>query len=144
MFNKTAGEDYRAQLVYSVDLEQRIVDCGLVDCRDVFSGNRVMDYSVEEIQPNVWRVRIGGINRIVRYRSGNMSFAPWDVTSAEGRTLWSATTLESAFRWIQARTGQPVEALFAQALLEHGVRSGTSEVNMPEEASEVRKEAPGG
>jgi len=103
-----------------------------------------MDYRVEEIQPNVWHVSIGGIQRIVRYRPGNMTFAPWDVTSAEGRTLWSATTLESAFRWIQARTGQPVEALFAQALLEHGLRNGASEVKAPEEASEVRKEAPGG
>ena len=103
-----------------------------------------MDYSVEEIQPNVWHVSIGGINRIVRYRPGNMTFAPWDVTSAEGRILWSATTLESAFRWIQARTGQPVEALFAQALLEHGLRSGASEVKVTEETNEVRKEAPGG
>ena len=103
-----------------------------------------MDYRVEEIQPNVWRVNIEGITRIVRYRHGNMTFAPWDVTSAEGRTLWSAASLESAFRWIQARTGQPVEALFAQALLEHGLRNGASEVKAPEEASEVRKEAPGG
>jgi hypothetical protein len=77
-----------------------------------------MDYSVEEIQPNVWCVRMGTITRLVRFRSDSMTFAPWDVTSAEGHTLWSAVTLESAFRWIQARTGYPVEALFAQALLE--------------------------
>ena len=77
-----------------------------------------MDYSVEEIQPNVWCVRIGSITRLVRFRSDSMTFAPWDVTSAEGQTLWSAATLASAFRWIQARTGYPVEALFAQALLE--------------------------
>jgi len=102
-----------------------------------------MDYGVEEIQPNVWRVSIGGITRIVRYRSGNMTFAPWDVTSAEGRILWSAATLESAFRWIQARTGQPVEALFTQALLEHGGRTDPAAVKTPEEASQVRK-APNG
>jgi hypothetical protein len=78
-----------------------------------------MDYSVEEIQPNVWRVSIGTVTRIVRFRSDDMTFAPWDVTSAEGQTLWSASSLASAFRWIQARTGYPVEALFAQALLEH-------------------------
>ena len=89
-----------------------------------------MDHSVEEIQPNVWRVNIGGIVRVVRYRKGNMTFAPWGVTSAEGRTLWSAPSLESAFRWIQARTGQPVEALFAQALLEHSTRTGSFEASV--------------
>ena len=77
-----------------------------------------MDYSVDEIQPNVWRVSIGTVTRIVRFRSDDMTFAPWDVTSADGQTLWSASSLASAFRWIQARTGYPVEALFAQALLE--------------------------
>jgi len=102
-----------------------------------------MDHGVEEIQPNVWRVCIGGITRIVRYRSGNMTFAPWDVTSAEGRTLWSAATLESAFRWIQARTGQPVEALFTQALLEQGGRTDPAAVQA-EEATQLRKEAPSG
>jgi hypothetical protein len=103
-----------------------------------------MDYGVEEIQPNVWRVNIEGITRIVRYRHGNMTFAPWDVTSAEGRTLWSAASLESAFRWIQARTGRPVEALFAQALLEHSARVRSSGLDMPQEQSQARKEAPSG
>lgn len=78
-----------------------------------------MDYSVAETQPNVWRVSVGTITRIIRFRSDDMSFAPWEVTTAEGQTLWSASSLASAFRWIQARTGYPVEALFAQALLEH-------------------------
>jgi hypothetical protein len=133
-------------LVYSVHVEeeQRLT---LADRRDVFLGKRVMDYSVEEIQPNVWRVRIEGITRIIRYRNGNMTFAPWDVSTAEGRTLWSAASLESAFRWIQARTGQPVEALFTQALLEHTARSGTSETSettLALEPGEVRKEAPSG
>ena len=99
-----------------------------------------MDYCVEEIQPNVWRVNIEGIVRVVRYRKGNMTFAPWDVTSAEGRTLWSAPSLESALRWIQARTGQPVEALFAQALLEHGARSGSSGAPSPQQSTEAREE----
>jgi hypothetical protein len=78
-----------------------------------------MDYSVVEIQPNVWRVSVGTITRIIRFRSDDMTFAPWDVTTADGQTLWSASSLASAFRWIQARTGYPIEALFAQALLEH-------------------------
>lgn len=103
-----------------------------------------MDHGVEEIQPNVWRVNIEGITRIVRYRHGNMTFAPWDITSAEGRTLWSAASLESAFRWIQARTGRPVEALFAQALLEHNARMSSPEVSAPQEQSDARKEAPSG
>jgi hypothetical protein len=89
-----------------------------------------MDYSVEEIQPNVWRVSIGTVTRIVRFRSDDMTFAPWDVTSADGQTLWSASSLASAFRWIQARTGYPVEALFAQALLERSadLESGHGQV----------------
>jgi hypothetical protein len=99
-----------------------------------------MDYSVEEIQPNVWRVNIEGIVRVVRYRKGNMTFAPWDVTSAEGRTLWSASSLESAFRWIQARTGQPVEALFAQALLEHSSRTGSHAAPSPQQSTETIEE----
>jgi len=103
-----------------------------------------MDYRVEEIQPNVWHVSVGGIVRIVRYRKGNMTFAPWDVTTAEGRTLWSAATLESAFRWIQARTGQPVEALFTQALLESSTRTGTTEVQPSYEPVRLSKEAPSG
>ena len=103
-----------------------------------------MEYSVEEIQPNVWRVNIGGIVRVVRFRKGNMTFAPWDVTSAEGRTLWSTSSLESAFRWIQARTGQPVEALFAQALLEHSTRAGSSEPQSAQESTEVRKDVRAG
>jgi hypothetical protein len=49
-----------------------------------------MDYGVEEIQPNVWRVSIGTVTRIIRFRSDDMTFAPWDVTSPDGQTLWSA------------------------------------------------------
>jgi hypothetical protein len=92
-----------------------------------------MDYSVDEISPNVWRVSIGTVTRIVRFRSDDMTFAPWDVTSADGQTLWSASSLASAFRWIQARTGYPVEALFAQALLE---RSADPEVGYGQVADE--------
>jgi hypothetical protein len=77
-----------------------------------------MDCCVEEIEPNAWRVRIESITRIVRYRSDSQTFAPWEISSADGHVLWSAASLESAFRWIQARTGYPAEALFAQALLE--------------------------
>lgn len=88
-----------------------------------------MDYSVAEIQPNVWRVSVGTVTRIIRFRSDDMTFAPWDVTSADGQTLWSASSLASAFRWIQARTGYPVEALFAQALLEHSAHPPLAPTN---------------
>jgi hypothetical protein len=81
-----------------------------------------MECSVEEIEPNVWRVSIESITRIVRYRSDSRTFAPWEVSSADGHVLWSAASLESAFRWIQARTGYPAEALFAQALLERSAQ----------------------
>ena len=94
-----------------------------------------MDYSVEEIQPNVWRVSIGTVTRVVRFRSDDMTFAPWDVTSADGQTLWSASSLASAFRWIQARTGYPVEALFAQALLERSVGPEPGEGRVADESA---------
>jgi hypothetical protein len=95
-----------------------------------------MDYSVEEIQPNVWRVSVASITRIVRYRSDSMTFAPWDVTSAEGQILWSASSLESAFRWIQAHTGYPAEALFAQALLERGATGDSARAQASQESTE--------
>jgi len=96
-----------------------------------------MDYSVEEIQPNVWRVRISTITRIVRYRIDSETFAPWDVTSADGQTLWSASSLESAFRWIQARTGYPAEPLFAQALLERSASAESARVKVPDESTGI-------
>jgi len=96
-----------------------------------------MDYSVAEIQPNVWRVSIGTVTRIVRFRSDDMTFAPWDVTSADGQTLWSASSLASAFRWIQARTGYPVEALFAQALLERSADPESGHGRVAEESAQA-------
>jgi len=96
-----------------------------------------MDYSVAEIQPNVWRVSIGTVTRIVRFRSDDMTFAPWDVTSADGQTLWSASSLASAFRWIQARTGYPVEALFAQALLERRADPESGRGHVAEESAQT-------
>ena len=96
-----------------------------------------MDCSVEAIEPNVWRVSIESITRIVRYRSDSRTFAPWEISSADGHVLWSAATLESAFRWIQARTGYPAEALFAQALLERSA----PEPARPESADESAESA---
>jgi hypothetical protein len=96
-----------------------------------------MDYSVEEIHPNVWRVSIGTITRVIRFRSDDMTFAPWDVTAADGQTLWSASSLASAFRWIQARTGYPVEALFAQALLEHAGHPGLAQTEDSDKSTGV-------
>ena len=96
-----------------------------------------MDCSVEAIEPNVWRVSIESITRIVRYRSDSRTFAPWEISSADGHVLFSAASLESAFRWIQARTGYPAEALFAQALLE---RSAPEPVR-PESGDEPADEA---
>jgi hypothetical protein len=97
------------------------------------------DDSVREIEPNVWRVQISGITRTIRYRNGTQTFAPWDVTSADGRKLWSASSLESAFRWIQARTGYPAEALFAQALLEYGARRAVARADAPGESTRITK-----
>jgi hypothetical protein len=77
-----------------------------------------MDYAVREIAPDVWRVDVGGTTRIVRFRRDLKTFAPWDICTAEGQRLWESPTLESAFRWIQARTGHPTEALLVEGLLE--------------------------
>lgn len=98
-----------------------------------------MDHTIEEIQQDVWRVNLAGITRIVRYRRDTRAFTPWDVTTADGHKLWSAASLESALRWIQARTGQPVEALFAQTLLERNVGTAGSEVKVPEEAAAIKQ-----
>jgi len=97
-------------------------------------------YSVEKIQPNAWYVHAGGITRVVRYHHVHSTFTPWEVTSAEGRRLWSAATLESAFRWIQARTGQPVTALLARALLEHSLSAETSRAQSPHDADHASEE----
>ncbi|HSY06114.1 MAG TPA: hypothetical protein VK803_09205 [Steroidobacteraceae bacterium] len=76
-----------------------------------------MDYAVKEIASQVWRVDIAGAVRIVRYRPDSMTFAPWDICTAEGRRLWAAPSLESAFRWIEARAGLAAETLLAEGLL---------------------------
>ena len=86
-----------------------------------------MDYTVREIAPQVWRVDIAGAIRIIRYRPNSLTFAPWDIGTAEGRRLWASTSLESALRWIEARTGHPVEALFAEGLLGQTASNGSLE-----------------
>jgi hypothetical protein len=68
-----------------------------------------MEYDVKNIAPQVWRVDVAGAVRIVRYRADCMTFAPWDICTAEGRRLWASASLESAFRWIQARSGHKRE-----------------------------------
>ena len=77
-----------------------------------------MDYAVEEIQPDHWRVQVAGTVRLIRYRRDIRTFAPWDICTEDGRRLWGSPTLESAFRWIQARTGQPTEGMLVEGLLE--------------------------
>jgi len=101
-----------------------------------------MDCSVEEVQPGVWHVTIASITRIVRFRSDSMTFAPWDVMSADGHTLWSASSLESAFRWIQAHTGYPAEALFTQALLERSAGASPAAAGSAEEPAAIREIRP--
>ncbi len=91
-----------------------------------------MDYHVEEIQPGVWRVEILGTTRVIRRAHDLMTFAPWDIFSGDGHRLWSAPSLESAFRWIQARTGLPTEALLAEGLLEQTA----SHARVPHDASQ--------
>jgi hypothetical protein len=77
-----------------------------------------MDYAVEEIAPGHWRVEVAGTVRMIRHRPDIKTFAPWDICSEDGRRLWGSPTLESAFRWIQARTGHPTEGILVEGLLE--------------------------
>ena len=86
-----------------------------------------MDYAIKEIAPQVWRVEIAGAIRVIRYQPNSLTFAPWDICTAEGRRLWASTSLESAFRWIEARTGHPAEALLAEGLLEQIISNGSFE-----------------
>jgi hypothetical protein len=82
-------------------------------------GEFEMDYQVEEIQPDVWRVEAAGTTRIIRRVPDSRTFMPWDILTGDGhQRLWAASSLHSAFRWIQARTGLPTEALLAEGLLE--------------------------
>ena len=97
-----------------------------------------MDYAIEEIAPDVWRVDIAGTTRIVRYRRDLKTFAPWDICSADGRRLWGSPSLESAFRWIQARTGHPTESILVEGLLE---QTGTHRT-LPQ-AADAAAEEPG-
>jgi hypothetical protein len=88
-----------------------------------------MDYRVEEIQPDVWRVEIRGTIRIIRRVLDSRTFMPWDIFSGEGQRLWAAPSLDSAFRWVQARTGLPTEALLAEGLLGQAAsRTGLTQV----------------
>ena len=105
-------------------------------------GGSAMDYAVKEIAPQVWRVDIAGAVRIIRYRPGSVTFAPWDICTAEGRRLWASTSLESAFRWIEARTGYPVEAFLAEGLLEETAPNRSLETPKASE-SIARHEEPG-
>ncbi len=101
-----------------------------------------MDYAIREIAPQVWRVDIAGVVRIIRYRPDSATFSPWDISTAEGRRIWSATSLASAFRWIEARTGYPVEALLADSLLEQAAAQPAPQI--PKDAdSLVGPEEPG-
>ena len=99
-----------------------------------------MDYAVKEIAPQVWRVEIAGAVRIIRYRPDTMTFAPWDISNAEGRRLFAATSLESAFRWIEARTGHPAEALLVDGLLEQSASNRSPETPKASEDSAEREE----
>jgi hypothetical protein len=96
-----------------------------------------MDYAIKEIGRDVWRVEVAGTVRIVRYRRDVKTFAPWDVCTADGQRIWGSPSLESAFRWIQARTGYPTEALLVEGLLE---QTASSTKLPPSDAPEIMLE----
>jgi hypothetical protein len=93
-----------------------------------------MDYAIKEMEPNVWRVEVAGTVRIIRYRRDlRESFAPWDICTADGHPIWGSPSLESAFRWIQARTGYPTEALLVEGLLEQTASNRKLEAPLAQE-----------
>lgn len=113
-----------------------IRDAGPLGAASGLRGS-VMDYAVKEIAPQVWRVDVAGAVRIIRYRPDTMTFAPWDICTAEGRRLWSSPSLESAFRWIEARAGLPPDALLAEGLLQQTASNRALE---PPRASDIAAE----
>jgi len=100
-----------------------------------------MEYDIKQIAPDVWRVDVAGAVRIIRYRLDSRTFAPWDICAADGRRLWASDSLESAFRWIEARTGHPAEALLAAWLLEQTVSNSSLET--PKASASAEHEQPG-
>jgi hypothetical protein len=100
----------------------------------------VMDYAVKEVAPQVWHVDIAGAVRIIRYRPDSRTFAPWDICTAEGRRLWASASLESAFRWIEARTGHPAEALLMEELLEQTASNRSLETQKASESIAEQEE----
>jgi hypothetical protein len=99
-----------------------------------------MDYAIKEVAPQVWHVDIAGAVRIIRYRPDSRTFAPWDICTAEGRRLWASTSLESAFRWIEARTGHPAEALLVAGLLEQTASNRSLETPKASESTAEHEE----
>lgn len=95
-----------------------------------------MDYHVEEIQPDVWRVEVAGTVRVIRRVLDSRTFMPWDIFAEDGHRLWAAPSLDSAFRWIQARTGLPTEALLAEGLLERTASRTGLTPELPQELAE--------
>ncbi len=65
-----------------------------------------MNCTLEKIEPQAWRVTCGPLTRIVRYRGDLKTFAPWDVTTVDGRRVWAAFNLESACRWVSSGGAQ--------------------------------------
>jgi hypothetical protein len=100
-----------------------------------------MDYTVKEIAHELWRVDIAGAVRIIRYRPDSITLAPWDICTAEGRRLWASPTLESAFRWIEARAGLPADTLLAEGLLEQTASNRALETSSASDGIIERQEA---
>jgi hypothetical protein len=64
-----------------------------------------MDYRLEQIRSDAWRITCENVVRMIQFRNGIRTFAPWDVTNVFGQRLWAAFTLESACRWVRQQAG---------------------------------------
>jgi len=98
-------------------------------------GGSAMDYAVKEIAPQVWARRhcrccphysIPAWQRDVR--------AVGHLHCRRPQAL-GIHSLESAFRWIEARTGHPVEAFLAEGLLEETAPNRSLETPKAQKAS---------
>ena len=58
-------------------------------------------FVVQWIETDLWNIRLGEVQRVVRYRRDPHSFAPWDIMTMDGRHVGSAFSFGSALRWMQ-------------------------------------------
>ncbi len=62
-----------------------------------------MEPEILQIETNAWRVTVGNLTHIIRFRNNTQTFAPWDVIDIHGRRVWSSFSFDGACSWILRR-----------------------------------------